>query len=420
MSGRGSSKKVGSAAAQSSSSFKLGPFKMSVALGLGGVFLLVAIVVIVLIATGCFKKSSSSAAAASPSSKASSRRSASQVGARSGAAQAVRKAGGAAADGGSLEHSASARRAATDSLEQAYASGQTANSQSQPASTVDVRDALQTSLGDMNSRSLMMDPKQYALRNQSMSDGQGLLITAEQASRIQSPDDFLALAQQMAPREFEHTVRNCAQQADQSGIDRSRVDVAGRKVIASQMSGLSTQDLGQFAAEQDKGQGRAGGATDLPSLERAIGSQNMQYLTQGREQYNQLINRTLVAPQDPVKQAALLALIHKIPDSAVRAQLLARFGSLSSAAFANAKKAQQALTDGGTGYIAFQDVKDPRGTVASLGARYRFGDGGDLSRVFFDEMPVTTVNKQRLASCGFATTQAYEYAHGRDSGIERA
>lgn len=406
---------MGSATAQTSSSVKVGPFSASVAMGLGGIFLLVIVIVITLIATGCFKSNKAGGAKGKGNSA---RRTASQVGARSGAPL---RSGGALSDGGSLDDVKDAmgsKQAARAALEHAYASGQTANSQSEPASTVDVEEALGRSLGDMGSRSLMMDPKQYALRNQGMSDGQGLIISAEQASKLRSPDDFLALAQQMAPREFEQTVKTCAQQADQSGIDRSRVDISGRKVIASQTTGLSTEDLGQFAAEQDKGQGRAGGATDLPSLERAIGAQNMQYLTAGREQYNQLINRTLVAPQDPVKQAALLALIHKIPDSAVRAQLLARFGSLSSAAFANAKKAQQALTDGGTGYIAFEDVKDPRGTVASLGARYRLGDGGDLSRVFFDDVPVTTVNKQRLASCGFATTQAYEYAHGRDAGLE--
>jgi hypothetical protein len=95
---------------------------------------------------------------------------------------------------------------------------------------------------------------------------------------------------------------------------------------------------------------------------------------------------------------------------------MSKISALSSAVFADADSAQQAIRDGGTGYIGFTHQIPSRGNTGSLGARYRGGDGGDLAPVIFGYAPPSNVSSDRIQACGFATHQAYEFAAGRDYG----
>ena len=258
------------------------------------------------------------------------------------------------------------------------------------------------------------DAKLSARAALNLSDGVGIQIPAELMAKIETAADFEALLQAdpKLAREYSATLDRVSQRADSTGITRKQTTREEAQQISAVTSGVSAVEQGHFPSSRSG----ANTATSPDRFASAIGETNMQNLSASRTQYDSLIASTLVAPQDDLKQAAMIAMIQKVTDPAQRARLMAKVTALSSAIFKDADAAEQALADSSTGYLAFADARPARGYSASLGARYSYGDGGDLAPILLNYPTVTTVDKDRLLSCGFATHQAYEFAAGRDFG----
>jgi hypothetical protein len=258
------------------------------------------------------------------------------------------------------------------------------------------------------------DAKLSARAALNLSDGRGIQIPAEMMAKIETAADFEALLQAdpKLAREFSATLERVSQRADTTGIRRQQATREEVQQIAATTSGVSAVEQGHFPSSRSG----AASATSPERFASAIGETNLQNLSASRSQYDSLIASTLVAPQDDLKQAALIAMIQKVTDPAQRARLMAKVTALSSAIFKDADSAEQALADTSSGYMAFADVRPARGFSGSLGSRYSFGDGGDLAPILLNYPTVTTVDKDSLLTCGFATHQAYEFAAGRDFG----
>lgn len=254
------------------------------------------------------------------------------------------------------------------------------------------------------------DVKFLTTERHNKGDGMGISIDPETMAKFSTPAEFLAYVQSSNPALFSKAEAATRQRADVSGISSKGLDRDEKLSIAATLSDMPHGHAGHY------GTSRAGSPQDMERLASAVGETNMQHLTSSRDQYETLISKTLVAPVDPAKQALLMSMIHQVTDPGQRATLMAKFSSLSSAMFADAKSAQQALSDGGSGYIAFESNRSARGNLSSIGARYLQGDGGDLAPVLLNYPTVTTVSKERLMSCGGATPQAYEFSKGRDYG----
>jgi hypothetical protein len=293
-----------------------------------------------------------------------------------------------------------------------YVDGSTANSEAPMVASEEVEGVLASQRA--RGEGPQTDAKLSARAALNLSDGVGIQIPAEMMAKIETAADFEALLQAdpKLAREYSATLERVSQRADTTGIKRQQTTREEAQQIAAVTSGVSAVEQGHFPASRSG----AASATSPERFASAIGETNLQNLSASRTQYDSLIASTLVAPQDDLKQAALVAMIQKVTDPAQRARLMAKVTALSSAIFRDAQAAEDALADSSTGYLAFADARPARGFSASLGARYAAGDGGDLAPILLNYPTVTTVNKDQLLSCGFATHQAYEFAHGRDFG----
>lgn len=337
----------------------------------------------------------------------------SSLGGKQGAAQAGRRRVGAgAAPQGGAQAQAQAQGSRFGAHPAALVDGSTANSDAPMVSSEEVQGVLARE--QARGEGPQTDAKLSARAALNLSDGVGIQIPAEMMARIETAADFEALLQAdpKLAREYSATLQRVSQRADTTGITRQQTTREEAQQISAVTSGVSAVEQGHFPSSRSG----ASSATSPDRFASAIGETNMQNLSASRTQYDSLIASTLVAPQDDLKQAAMIAMIQKVTDPAQRARLMAKVTALSSAIFKDAAAAEDALADSSTGYLAFTDVRPARGFSASLGARYAFGDGGDLAPILLNYPTVTTVDKDRLLACGFATHQAYEYAAGRDFG----
>lgn len=261
------------------------------------------------------------------------------------------------------------------------------------------------------------DAKFMTTAQENLYDGTGIGGTVFDLSVLQdmkSSDDVLrAFTSNPALRaELDKEIEIARTPANNSGVNRakpSREEAAEIDQIVIDMP----------VTQQSHHVGRSGrpSAVSPERFANAVGPSNLANLAASRSQYDSLIKDTLVQPEEREKIAALVALIQKkVTDPAARARLLMLVKPLISAVFKDEEAAQQALQNGGTGYIGFTDRIDSRGTSGSIASRYSAGDGGDLAPMIFNYPPVTTINRDRLNACGVATHQAYEFANGRDFG----
>jgi len=373
-----------------------------------GIVLLVVVVVVVLVvlfSTGTLKlgKNSTAKQSVKPRDAKTVKEAVHSGGIKAGAAS---RNGEGAAAGYAAESDAEAKRPMRISAD-VFVNGETANSD-QPLPEASGIHALLAAARE--GEGPQTDVKFLTTEKHNKGDGMGINIDAETMAKFSTPAEFLAYVQSTNPALYSKAEAAARQRADVTGINSKVLDRDEKLGMAAALSDLPHGHAGHY------GNGRAGSPQDLDRLASAVGETNMQHLTASRDQYETLINKTLVAPVDPAKHALLLSMIHKVTDPGQRATLMAKFSSLSSAMFADAKSAQQALSDGGSGYIAFESNRSARGSLGSIGARYLQGDGGDLAPVLLNYPTVTTVNKERLMSCGGATPQAYEFSKGRDYG----
>lgn len=260
------------------------------------------------------------------------------------------------------------------------------------------------------------DAKMAARAAMNLSDGKGIQFPPELLDRIQTAADLEAAIRSdpALAAQYAAIMDHVSQRADTSGISRAKPTREQAQEMSAVTSGLDVPHQGQFG-------GRSGAASAV-SQERfasAVGESNLAQLAASRSQYDSLISKTLVAPDDHLRQAALVAMVHKVTDPGQRARLMSKVSSLGSAVFKDATSAEEGIRDGGTGYIGFTEQRSARGNTASLGARYSYGDGGDLAPIIFNYAPPSNVSREQIQACGFATHQAYEYASGRDAGLSR-
>lgn len=339
-----------------------------------------------------------------------------QQGQSQGAAGRRRVAAGAAPQGGSAQAGEAAQAAAPGSRFGVHpaplVNGATANSEAPMVAAEEVQGVI--SRQQARGEGPQTDAKLSARAALNLSDGRGIQIPAELMAKIETAADFEALLQAdpKLAREFSATLERVSQRADTTGIRRQQTTREEAQQIAAVTSGVSAVEQGHFPSSRSG----AASATSPERFASAIGETNLQNLSASRSQYDSLIASTLVAPQDDLKQAALIAMIQKVTDPAQRARLMAKVTALSSAIFKDAQSAEEALADSSSGYLAFTDARPARGFSGSIGSRYAFGDGGDLAPILLNYPTVTTVDKDNLLSCGFATHQAYEFAAGRDFG----
>lgn len=292
-------------------------------------------------------------------------------------------------------------------------SGATANSEQPMPAEGEVRGMLsRASQGE----GPQTDAKLAARAAMNLSDGKGITFPPEALQGVESAADLEALirADPRLAAEYEAALERASQRVDASGVNRARLSRDDAQAMAAVTSDLSVPQQGTFA-----GRSGAPSAVSPDRFASAVGDSNLAQLAASRAQYDSLISKTLVAPDDRLRQAALAAMVHRVTDPAQRARLMSKISALSSAVFSDAEAAQQAIRDGGTGYIGFTQQRPARGNTGSLGARYSFGDGGDLAPIIFNYAPPANVSRERIQACGFATHQAYEYAAGREAGMNQ-
>jgi hypothetical protein len=260
------------------------------------------------------------------------------------------------------------------------------------------------------------DAKMVARASLNLSDGKGIQFSPEMMAQIQNAADLEAAIRSdpALAAQYAAALELVSQRADTSGISRARLTREQAQEVAAVTSGVDVVQQGHFG-------GRSGAASAVAPerFASAVGESNLAQLTASRSQYDTLISKTLVAPDDHLRQAALVAMVHKVSDPGQRARLMAKVSSLAAATFKDAAAAEEGIRDGGTGYIGFTEQRPARGSTGSLGARYSFGDGGDLAPIIFNYAPPSNVTREQIQSCGFATHQAYEFASGRDAGLSR-
>lgn len=258
------------------------------------------------------------------------------------------------------------------------------------------------------------DAKAASRATLNLYDGTGVQFTPEMLSRVKSAADLEALIRSdpMLAEQFQQELQVASTPGDKVGIKRARPDQHEAAELQALVIDVPVTQQSHFV-------GRSGrpSAVTPERFASAVGPSNLAHLAASRSQYDSLIAHTLVEPEDRAKQAAMISLIQKrVTDPAARAKLMVMLNSLTSAVFKDSESAQQALQNGGTGYIGFTDRLDSRGTTGSIAARYSAGDGGDLAPLIFNYPPITTVNRERLQACGYASHQAHEFAAGRDFG----
>jgi len=260
------------------------------------------------------------------------------------------------------------------------------------------------------------DAKLAARGSLNLADGKGIRFSPEMLDRIQSAADLEAAirADPVLAAQYASVLEHVSQRADTSGISRARLTREESQEVTAMTSGLEAVQQGHFG-------GRSGAASAVAPerFASAVGESNLAQLAASRSQYDTLISKTLVAPDDHLRQAALVAMVHKVSDPAQRARLMSKVSALASASFKDAAAAEEGIRNGGTGYIGFTEQRPSRGTTGSLGARYSFGDGGDLAPIIFNYGPPTNITREQIQTCGFATHQAFEFASGRDAGLSR-
>jgi hypothetical protein len=261
------------------------------------------------------------------------------------------------------------------------------------------------------------DTKNITTAQSNLYDGTGIggtVFAPEQLQEMHSAKDVMR-AFEGSPelrRMLDQEIEIGRRPANNSGVSRA-------KPTREETAEIDQIVIDMPVTQQSHQVGRSGrpSAVSPDRFANAVGPSNLANLAASRSQYDSLIKDTLVEPHDREKIAALVALIQKkVTDPAARARLLMLVKPLISAVFKDEEAAQQALQNGGTGYIGFTDRIDSRGTSGSIAARYSAGDGGDLMPLFGNYPPITTINRDRLNACGVATHQAYEFAAGRDFG----
>jgi hypothetical protein len=261
------------------------------------------------------------------------------------------------------------------------------------------------------------DTKYVTTSQQGLFDGNGIsgaLLGPEKLQGLTNGHEVLRLFESngVLQKMLEEQIELDRRPASNLAVNRAKPD----REDAMELEAI-TIDMDVTQQSHHVGRSKRPSAVSPQRFANAVGPSNLAHLAASRSQYDSLITETLVEPKDREKIAALAALIQKhVTDPASRARLLLLVKPLISAVFKDEEAAQQALQNGGTGYIGFTDRIESRGNVGSLGARFPAGSGGDLMPLFGNYPPITTVNRKRLAACGTATTQAYEYAEGRDSG----
>jgi hypothetical protein len=293
----------------------------------------------------------------------------------------------------------------------AYYDGQTANSDHQPNATM-TREILQTATeGDMRQGTL--NAKFLTTAQMGLSSGGLFNFSDETINEVLTTGNVNVLIAEAAAQDPDLTRRileASSQRADSTGISRGKMlSHDEKRSLVAVETGLDVTSLG------GKDSSRSGRPQDFAALARAVGAQNMQYYTESKRQFDNVIDEALVSTADTEKVAALLAIINNESDPVKKEKLLIGLKGLRTAMFSSAEKAREALTN--VPDLGFQYQKPARGEVGTLGARYgaqgtRGGPGGDLMPVFFPDDVIPTVNKERLAACGGATTQAYAYAMG--------
>jgi hypothetical protein len=320
---------------------------------------------------------------------------------------------------GSSPHSAYARAgnpmASAAGSSEFLVDGSTANSEQPMPSPENVSAMMFASSGA--GEGPQTDAKLAARAAMNLSDGKGVVFSPEMMDRIENAADLEAAIRsdpQLAA-EYAAVMERVSQRADVTGVNRAKPSRDEAQALSAVISDLNVPQQGQF--------GMRSGAASAVSQERfasAVGPSNLAQLAASRSQYDTLIAKTLVAPDDHLRQAALVAMVHKVSDPGQRARLMSKLSSLASAVFRDSASAEEGIRDGGTGYIGFTQQQPARGTTASLGARYSFGDGGDLMPILFNYGPPRNISREQIQSCGFATHQAYEFASGRDAGLSQA
>jgi hypothetical protein len=367
-------------------------------MGLWGLGVIVVIVVVVVVVVLSMKKRSTSP------SPAAARRSNSTTAAarRSGAA-----AGSSCRSGGACGNT------------EVFYDGQTANSDMQPDATL-TQEILQTATqGDM--RQGTASAKNLALVQQGLSSGGMYNFSDELINQVVQTGDVNLLVASAAEQDPELTKRileASAQRADSTGISRSRMTTGDMKNLVAVETGLEVTSLGGRDSSSSSSAGRP---QNMAALAHAVGSDNMKYYTESKRQFDNLIDEIFVSTANAAQVAALTAIINNEADPLKKQKLLLGLRGLKTAMFSSGTKAREALAN--VTDLGFQYQKPARGEVGTLGSRYGAqgtsgGPGGDLMGVFFAEDVIPTVNKERLAVCGGATTQAYEYALGDKSVLD--
>lgn len=372
-------------------------------LGLGIIVVIVAVVVVVVVLS---MKKRSAKRSTSPS-PAAARRSNSTTAAarRSGAA-----AGSSCRSGGACGDT------------EVYYDGQTANSDMQPNNTL-TQEILQTSTQD-DMRQGTVSAKNLALVQQGLSSGGMFNPSDELVNHVVQTGDVNSLVAAAFKEDPELTKRildASAQRADSTGISRSGLTTGDMNNLRAVETGLEVTSLGGKDSYSSSSSGVEPRPQNMAALARAVGSENMKYYTASKRQFDNLIDEAFVSTANAAQVAALTAIINNVSDPLKKQKLLLGLRGLKTAMFSSGTKAREALAN--VTDLGFQYQKPARGEVGTLGARYGAqgtsgGPGGDLMHVFFADDVIPTVNKERLAVCGGATTQAYEYALGDKSVLD--
>lgn len=292
-------------------------------------------------------------------------------------------------------------------------SGATANSEQPMPAAASVNAMMQRAVVSDGPQ----DTKNITTSQSGLYDGSGIggsLLGLDKLQGLTDGRQVLALFESEGPlrQMLEEQMELDRRPASNLAVNRAKPD----REDAMQLEAI-TIDMDVTQQSHHVGRSKRPSAVNPQRFANAVGPSNLAHLAASRSQYDSLIAETLVEPKDREKMAALVALIQKhVTDPSSRARLLMLVKPLISAVFKDDEAARQALQNGGTGYIAFTDRIESRGNTGSLGARFAQGSGGDLMPHFEGYQDITTVNRERLDACGVATTQAYEFARGRDFG----
>lgn len=299
-----------------------------------------------------------------------------------------------------------------------YYNGETSNSALQPDATL-TQQVLQTAT--QTGQQGTMSAKNLTLIQTGLSSGGGYNFSDELVNKALESQNLNMILQEAMLQNPERTkliLEASSQRADSTGISRtSRLSPADMKKLVSVETGLDVTSLG------GKDVGLAGRPQDFAALAQAVGSENMKYYRDSNEKYANLIEETFVSTADQAQVAALTAIINNENDPIIKEKLLIGLRGLKTAMFSSVQKAREALVN--VPDLGFQYQKPARGDVGTLGSRFGAqgtsgGPGGDLMGVFFADDVIPTVNKERLAVCGGATTQAYAYAMGDKAVLDTA